>query len=132
MSKFHAVPLDSEGRSRQVCGFLNIAFKKAWDSTGEYTRYIELLRLQGEGQISNLRTQVTYELHAVNSDGNRHKIGSYIADFVYDQDGRTVVEDFKGVKTAMYSWKKRHMKIEYGVVIYESNAPVRKKRRAKK
>lgn len=129
MSKFHAIPLDVEGRSREVCTYLSIEFKKAWDSTGEYTRYIELLRLQGEGQISNLRTQVTYELHV---KGNEKPVGKYVADFVYEQDGKTITEDFKGIRTPIYRRSKKHLELEYGIKIFETNAPVRKKRRSKK
>ena len=74
-----------------------------FDSKGESGRYMELKTLQSLGQIYNLEHQVTYEITA-----HGETICKYIADFVYqDVGGCTVIEDFKGVITAVFrlKWK---------------------------
>lgn len=129
MPKYHNVPLDSEGRSRQVCGYLNIDFKKAFDSTGEYGRYVELTRLQDAGEISGLSCQVPFALFVTNTKtGVRVKIADYIADFCYVRDGKEITEDFKGVRTETYRLKKKFLKAQDDIVILESRAKERKKR----
>ena len=44
----------------------------------------------------------------------------YVADFVYVEGGREVVEDVKGYRTAEYKRKRRLMKKIYGVDIRET------------
>ena len=90
------------------------------DSRKEARRYEELLLLQRAGKISDLRTQVPYELvpaqyetyERYGKNGNRLKDGiklveravNYVADFVYLEDGKLVVEDVKGYRDgAAYS-----------------------------
>jgi hypothetical protein len=90
-----------------------------FDSVKEANRYRLLVILQGASQIYNLRRQVRYPLHV-----NGVKIGTYVADFVYELDvngaaGETIVEDVKGVRTPMYQWKRKHLKAEYGIEILE-------------
>ena len=48
-------------------------------------------------------------------------IGHYVADFAYvdERTGQRVIEDVKGVKTAMYRWKKKHTEAQYGITITE-------------
>jgi len=43
----------------------------------------------------------------------------YIADFVYVRDGKTIVEDVKGYRTAEYKRKKLMMKQRYDIEIRE-------------
>lgn len=80
-----------------------------FDSKKEARRYAELKLLQRGKQISCLELQPRFKI----VDGlkiNGHKKMSdryYIADFMYlDKDGNTIVEDVKGVKTAVYTLKK--------------------------
>ena len=71
-----------------------------YDSVKEARRHAELLLLERAGQITNLRRQVKFVLiPAQRIDGTvvEHAC-SYIADFVYTQNGETVVEDVKGYK----------------------------------
>lgn len=87
-----------------------------FDSRKEAKRYQELLLLQKAGIISDLCRQVKYELlpaqyevfERYGKNGKRLKDEKkliekpvyYIADFVYDdENGNTVVEDTKSVKT---------------------------------
>ena len=85
------------------------------DSQKEAQRWCELKLLQRAGKISNLQRQVEFELipnqyetiERYSKSGKKLKDEtklierkvSYIADFVYEEDGKTVVEDVKSVAT---------------------------------
>ena len=107
-----------------------------FDSKKEAARYRELLLLAHAGEITDLKTQVPYELipaayetyERYGKNGKRLKDGqrciekavTYIADFVYkDMDGNTVVEDTKGVKTKDYIIKRKLLLDRYGIRIRE-------------
>lgn len=81
-----------------------------FDSAKEAKRYSELRILERCGQISNLRLQVPFELIPKNKEERAVK---YIADFVYDENGKTIVEDVKGMKTRDYIIKRKLMKWRY-------------------
>jgi len=88
----------------------NIVF----DSMKEAARYGELKLLEKAGKIDLLELQPKFRLEV-----NGEKICTYIADFQYDDDGHTVVEDVKGVKTAIYRLKKKLVKAIFGIDIQE-------------
>jgi hypothetical protein len=96
-------------------------------SKKESRRYQELKLLVLAGEIRDLELQPRYRLTCANTAaGEVYHVGDYVADFRYNQRDiaepggwRPVVEDVKGVKTALYSWKKRHAQFEYGIVIQE-------------
>ena len=83
-----------------------------YDSELEYARFIFLSNRQKEGEISGLRRQVEYLLipaqygteirHLKTKDKEVRVLlerpCSYIADFVYERNGKTIVEDCKGAK----------------------------------
>ena len=83
-----------------------------FDSQLEYARFIFLSNRQKEGEISGLRRQVEYLLipaqygteirHLKTKDKEVRVLlerpCSYIADFVYERNGKTIVEDCKGAK----------------------------------
>lgn len=84
-------------------------------SKKEARRYSELRLLERGGLIQDLELQVKYPLVI-----NGIKVGSYIADFRY-QEGHTVkVEDTKGMKTPVYRLKAKLMKALYGITILET------------
>jgi len=118
-SKYHAEPV-TIGAER-------------FDSRGEADRWLELSYLQKAGLVMELRRQVRFELHA----GDRAwliTIGAYVADFTYLEkiEGprgvrwESVVEDFKGVRTALYTWKKKHVEAEYHLTVRETHAARRR------
>lgn len=90
----------------------NITF----DSKKEAMRYKHLKAFEKAGLIKELRLQVPYVLIDKTQYG---RVVKYIADFVYIEDGQTVVEDVKGVRTDVYKLKKRLMAERYGIVIKE-------------
>ncbi len=90
-----------------------------FQSIREGNRYCELKLLQRAGKISNLELQKRYELIPAHYEevetGEFYKVGSkkgqpktkkvcveqslhYVADFVYEENGKTIVEDSKGFR----------------------------------
>jgi hypothetical protein len=91
-----------------------------FDSTREGERYLELKLLQKAGLISNLKLQVPFILApSCVLDGRRKPAMKYKTDFVYEENGRTVIEDVKGKVTALYRAKKHLMKTVLGLEIKE-------------
>lgn len=103
-----------------------------FDSLKEYRRFCELVLLEKAGKITNLQRQVKcvlipaqYEPDTIGPRGGvkRGKLiereCAYIADFVYVQDGKLVVEDTKGFKTTDYIIKRKLMLYVHGIRIQE-------------
>ena len=92
-----------------------------FDSKREADRWVELTLLQKAGKIQGLERQVPYGLiPAQKIDGKVvEREVKYIADFVYHQDGQTVVEDAKGMKTPEYIIKRKLMLWRHGIRIVE-------------
>jgi hypothetical protein len=84
-------------------------------STGERERWGELQTLARLGAIRDLRRQVRYPLRIADE-----LVTTYVADFVYDEEGSTVVEDYKGFRTGEYRLKARLMRLLLGIVIRET------------
>lgn len=105
-----------------------------FDSRKEARRYQELLLMQRAGIIKNLQRQVKYVLipaqyesyERYGKNGQRLKDGrklverecAYIADFVYEENGKTVVEDTKGFKTKDFIIKRKLLLLQ-GIRIRE-------------
>lgn len=92
-----------------------------FDSQKEYKRWVQLKLMERAGIIQNLTRQQTFELIPKQRAGGKTiRACNYIADFVYIQDGKTIVEDTKGVKTKEYKIKKKLMLWRYGIDIKET------------
>lgn len=96
---------------------------QVFDSKKEANRYKELLLLEKAGAIKDLRMQVKFTLIPAQRDEATGKVVerecSYKADFVYEEDGKTVVEDVKGFRTKEYIIKRKLMLWRYGIRIRE-------------
>lgn len=92
-------------------------------SRHEANRYIELKYMERAHLISNLQLQRVFTLIGEQRDKNGKILErpvKYIADFVYvDANGKTVVEDAKGLKTDVYKIKRKLMLMIYGIQIQE-------------
>lgn len=88
-----------------------------FDSQRELKRWGELKLLEKAGKIKNLQRQVPYEL--IPKRGRLRKI-VFIADFVYEKDGKTVVEDSKGYRNRLYMLKWRLMEFIHGIEVLET------------
>lgn len=101
-----------------------------FDSAKEARRYGELLLLEKAGAIAKLQMQVKFVLIPAQYETTYTKTGkekqkcverecSYIADFVYYENGEKVVEDTKGFKTKDYIVKRKLMLYVHGIKIKE-------------
>jgi hypothetical protein len=90
-----------------------------FDSKREMMRWHDLVQMQARGEISDLELQVPFVLApAVVLDGRKKTELRYVADFVYEKNGKTVIEDVKGKVTAEYRIK-RHLMAARGLFITE-------------
>ena len=85
---------------------------KWFDSKKEMRRFQQLELLQRAGKIKNLCCQVAYELlPTTRIGGQTQRKTTYTADFVYwdiEKDCE-VIEDAKGMRTAVYKIKRKLM-----------------------
>lgn len=92
-----------------------------FDSAKEAKRYAKLRDMQEAGVIQGLCLQMPFELvPSFECDGVKYRGMRYVADFVYYRDGKQIVEDCKGVKTAEYKLKKKLMAFINHINIEES------------
>jgi hypothetical protein len=95
---------------------------ETFDSVKEYRRFCELRLLERAGAVTDLRRQVKFELLPVQRiDGKVvERACSYVADFVYQENGQQVVEDTKGMRTQEYRIKRKLMLLVHGIRIRET------------
>ena len=114
-----------------------------FDSELEWSRYLFLSNRQKEGEISDLRRQVEYLLipaqygteirHLKTKDKEVRVLlerpCSYIADFVYERNGETIVEDCKGedkkYKGKRFSTETAAFKIKKKLMLYIHNIQIK-------
>lgn len=121
-----------------------------FDSTSEYQRYLLLLDMERNGEISDLKRQVTFELLPQQTKVVKMQLKTktkdiikvieqdmnYTCDFTYYKEGEYIVEDHKGsrwnVDEAMRI-KKKLLYYFHGIELKFSFPPPRekKKKRAK-
>lgn len=91
------------------------------DSKKEALRWSELKFMEKAGVISNLRRQVEFELVPSQYLNGKcvERAVKYRADFVYVENGKTIVEDTKGVKTKDYIIKRKLLLYIHGIRITE-------------
>lgn len=103
-----------------------------FDSVKEYRRFCELSLLERAGAITDLQRQVEFVLiptqREPDSIGKRggvikgkviEQAVKYVADFVYTENGKKVVEDTKGFRTKDYIIKRKLMLWVHGIKIKE-------------
>lgn len=79
-----------------------------FDSGLEAARYKQLKVLKDAGAIKNLILQPKFNLmDSFKYDGKTIRAIDYIADFMYEEDGKRIVEDVKGVRTKDYIIKSK-------------------------
>lgn len=105
-----------------------------FDSKKEGMRWLLLKDMERAGEIRDLQRQVSFELlpaiwrdevvHLKTKDKVERRLVQravhYVADFVYTtREGRTIVEDTKGVRLPEYILKKKMMLALKGIEITE-------------
>lgn len=91
------------------------AYGHTHDSKAEAQRCNELNLLLQAHEIEDLKIQPRYELIPAKryADMPNERAVTYIADFEYKADGRTIVEDVKGMRTPEYIIKRKLFKAMY-------------------
>lgn len=87
-----------------------------FDSILEAKRYRQLALLERAGKIKDLQLQVPFLLQeSFRKNGKTYRKIEYIADFVYTEKGKTIVEDTKSLatKTQVYNIKKKLFEKRY-------------------
>ena len=117
----------SSGRSARRSKYGNVRTSCdgiQFDSLAEARRYSELKLLEKAGIVRRLSCHPVYRFVVGTID-----VGGYEADFSYEERGAvrldgigwdTVVEDVKGVRTAVYRLKKKLMLACHGIEIRET------------
>lgn len=79
-----------------------------FDSALEAKRYKQLKLLEDAGAIKNLILQPKFNLmDSYKYKGKTIRAIIYIADFMYEEDGKRIVEDVKGIRTKDYIIKSK-------------------------
>lgn len=92
-------------------------------SLKEGRRYIELRHLEIAGAITGLTLQPRFPLEITHTGSGKNTIvGAYVADFeFYDvASGTPVIEDSKGVRTPMFTFKRKLVEALYDITITET------------
>ena len=77
-----------------------------FDSIAESKRYKELKLLLQAGEIQDLQLQPRFLLQdSFKKNGRTFRKIEYIADFQYIENGKTIVEDVKGIQTDVFKLK---------------------------
>lgn len=96
MNKYH----------NKKCFYKDMTF----DSKKEKDYYIVLEMMLKNKQITDLKTQVKFELQqSFKFKEKTIRSINYIADFTYVKDGQLVIVDTKGYRTEVYKLKKKMM-----------------------
>jgi hypothetical protein len=94
-----------------------------YDSKKEANKAEELEYLEKAGKIKNLERQKKFVLQeAFRINGHKIREIAYVADFVYEEDGKLVVVDVKSPitrKNPVYKLKKKMMLYVHGIEIKE-------------
>lgn len=85
-----------------------------FDSKKEAHRYAELKLLLRSGAIKELELQPKFTFPLTYRSG-RHI--TYAADFRYNQDGKSVVEDVKGVQTREFKLKEAMLRYFFNITV---------------
>lgn len=102
-SKYHAQKTEIDGHT--------------FDSKFEAEHYASLKLMERAGIISNLKLQPRYLLQeGFTYQGHKERKIEYVADFQYERDGRTIVEDTKSkaTRTQVYMLKRKLFLFRYG------------------
>ena len=85
-----------------------------FDSIAESKRYKELALLQRAGKITELQLQPKFLLQeSFRKNGKTFRKIEYIADFMYEKNGKIVVEDVKGKETEVFKLKRKLFEKKY-------------------
>lgn len=101
-AELFAAPAKPEAKRNKYAATKVILDGMTFDSKKEARRYCDLQEMRIRQEIATLRMQVKYVLQEAIVDGNgqKQRAITYTADFVYEKDGKTYIEDVKSEITA--------------------------------
>lgn len=109
-------PQANEGRSHKYNAQKTTIGDVTFDSKREAQRYPVLLARAAAGEIHDLQLQPRFELQPAFKDvrGKTVRAIYYVADFQYVENGHIIVEDVKGMETAVFKLKRKLFLYRYG------------------
>ena len=95
---------------------------KTFDSIHERDRWIIFSDMEKRGEIKSLKRQVAFQLiPSQKIEGKTvERPVKYVADFVYERNGETIVEDAKGCRTKDYIIKRKLMLFIHNIKVFET------------
>lgn len=85
-----------------------------FDSIAESKRYKELALLEQAKQIKGLKLQPKFLLQeGFRKNGKTYRKIEYIADFMYIEKGKVIIEDVKGMETDVFKLKRKLFEYKY-------------------
>lgn len=85
-----------------------------FDSQMESRQYIKLKEMEEKGEIKNLQLQPEFLLQdSFKKDGKTYRKIVYKADFMFEKDGKTCVQDVKGFATPEFKIKEKLFEYKY-------------------
>lgn len=91
-----------------------------FDSKKEAERFLQLQLLERAGNIKNLERQKRFEICPKRYENKRARY--YVADFVYIENGKKIIEDVKSPitrKNPVYSLKKALVQVNYPEYVFK-------------
>lgn len=98
---------------------------EVFDSRKEADRWCQLKLLERAGKIDGLCRQVRFVLIPAQIEGGKvaEREVCYVADFLYHQDGKLIVEDAKGLRRGaayeLFVIKRKLMRQVHGIQVVE-------------
>lgn len=92
-----------------------------FDSAKESKRYANLKLLERAGVIENLKLQPRFLLQeGFTYNGHKERKIEYVADFQYERNGQTIVEDVKSkaTRTEVYKLKRKLFLYRYKDIVF--------------
>ena len=90
-----------------------------FSSKKEGQRYSQLKLQEHCGFIKDLKLQPVFVLQeGFEHDGKKERPIKYVADFAYEKNGRTIVEDAKGMRLPAYKIKRKMFLKKYPEIIF--------------
>jgi hypothetical protein len=105
---------------------------KKFHSIGEGKRWLVLRQYERDGKITELRRQVKYALLVTDCTVAYQPltcIGYYVCDFDYLENGRLVIEDWKGFDTDFARWKRKHLEAQLNCKILLTGPAAKRSKR---
>lgn len=104
ISKFK---VDTSAAGKEARTILHLGRRVLCGSKAEARKLAELVLLERAGKITYLFLHPEFSLRAADTNGNRVVVAKYVADALFEENGREVVYEVKGAETAEWRLKRK-------------------------